>query len=168
MADTTRQTTTEPELVETEHTPVDTGNEPVPQSSGTDASETAEKESGTDWKAHAKLWEKRAKDNQRAAEKLKELEDANKTELEKAYERIEELEAEKTKVATTLCRNTVAKEYNLTDEEAEMFLTGSEETMRMQAKVLAKRHRVGEDPGQGRGSNAGIDRQAIIDRAKQL
>ncbi|AKE41102.1 hypothetical protein UL82_04590 [Corynebacterium kutscheri] len=102
------------------------------------------------------------------ARQFQDQQDANKTELEKAYERIEELEAEKTKVATTLCRNTVAKEYNLTDEEAEMFLTGSEETMRMQAKVLAKRHRVGEDPGQGRGSNAGIDRQAIIDRAKQL
>lgn len=42
---------------------------------------------GTDWKAEARKWEQRAKDNKSAATKLNQLEDANKSETEKLNER---------------------------------------------------------------------------------
>lgn len=48
----------------------------------------------TDWKAEARKWEARAKENKGAAEKLAQIEEANKTELEKAKERAEKAEAE--------------------------------------------------------------------------
>lgn len=46
----------------------------------------------TDWKAEARKWEERAKENKGAAEKLAEIEEANKTELQKATERAEKAE----------------------------------------------------------------------------
>jgi hypothetical protein len=58
----------------------------------------------TDWKAQARKWEERAKENKAAAARLAELEEANKTAEQKANERLEaaerraaELEAKATK-----------------------------------------------------------------------
>lgn len=58
----------------------------------------------TDWKARAREWEKRAKANQSAARKLKELEDAQKSETERLGEQLtaaqqRALEADKLDVA---------------------------------------------------------------------
>lgn len=47
----------------------------------------------TDWKAEARKWEQRAKENHGKAKKLDELEQANATELEKAQKAAEENEA---------------------------------------------------------------------------
>lgn len=47
----------------------------------------------TDWKAEARKWEARAKANSTAAAKLAKLEEANKTELEKATEKASASEA---------------------------------------------------------------------------
>lgn len=47
----------------------------------------------TDWKAEARKWEARAKENTKAAEKLAEIEEANKTELQKALDRAEAAES---------------------------------------------------------------------------
>lgn len=44
----------------------------------------------TDWKAEARKWEERAKENRTAAEKLKEIEDAQKTAEQKAAEALAE------------------------------------------------------------------------------
>lgn len=46
----------------------------------------------TDWKAEARKWEERAKANKSAAEKLAEIEEASKTETQKALERAERAE----------------------------------------------------------------------------
>ena len=46
----------------------------------------------TDWRAEAKKWESRAKDNKSAADRLAEIEEAQKTELQKAQERAEAAE----------------------------------------------------------------------------
>lgn len=46
-----------------------------------------------DWKAEARKWEQRAKDNKSAAEKLAEIEEASKTEAQKQAERTATLEA---------------------------------------------------------------------------
>lgn len=47
----------------------------------------------TDWKAESRKWEKRAKENATAAEKLRAIEEANKTEAQKLTERAEAAEA---------------------------------------------------------------------------
>lgn len=46
----------------------------------------------TDWRAEAKKWETRAKENKTAADRLAQLEDAQKTELQKIQERAEAAE----------------------------------------------------------------------------
>src|SRR5690606_38436509 len=60
----------------------------------------------TDWQAEARKWEKRAKENKSAADKLAEIEESKKTEIQKAMERAEqaeqrinELEREKTRLS---------------------------------------------------------------------
>jgi hypothetical protein len=45
---------------------------------------------GTDWKAEARKWESRAKENHDAATRLRELEDAQKTEQQKLAEQLQE------------------------------------------------------------------------------
>lgn len=45
---------------------------------------------GTDWKAEARKWESRAKENSDAAARLKEIEDAQKTEQERLAEQLQE------------------------------------------------------------------------------
>ncbi|MGV9196720.1 hypothetical protein ACTOVL_05920 [Arcanobacterium canis] len=61
------------------------------QASNTDKAPAQEKE--TDWKAQARKWETRAKENHAAALKLAELEEAAKTEGQKRTEKIAALEA---------------------------------------------------------------------------
>lgn len=53
----------------------------------------------TDWKAEARKWEERAKANKGAAERLTELEEAAKSDLQKALERAEAAEAESAALA---------------------------------------------------------------------
>lgn len=48
----------------------------------------------TDWKAEARKWEARAKENTSAAQRLAEIEEASKTEEQKRAERIAALESE--------------------------------------------------------------------------
>lgn len=52
----------------------------------------AEKESSAKWKDHAKTWEDRSKENFEKAKRLDEIEEQNKTELEKAVARAEAAE----------------------------------------------------------------------------
>lgn len=92
------------------------------------------------WKAKARENEKRAKANADAAKRLAEIEDANKSEAEKAAERIRELEAEAEAARREALRFKVASKYGIGDEDADLFLTGSdEETLAKQAERLAAR-----------------------------
>jgi hypothetical protein len=52
----------------------------------------AQEDKVTDWKAESRKWETRAKENKDAAEKLQKLEDAQKSELQKAQDRAEKAE----------------------------------------------------------------------------
>lgn len=72
------------------------------------APETPAVEDTTDWKAKARQWETRAKENAGAAKRLAELEEASKSDLQKAIDRAEtaerriaevELSAAKTEIA---------------------------------------------------------------------
>ena len=89
------------------------------------------------WKQKAREQEKRAKENSKAAERLAAIEEANKTDAEKAAAKIAELEADAASARVEALRFKVASEYGIDGERAELLLTGSdEETMTKQAKAL--------------------------------
>ena len=64
----------------------------------------------TDWKAEARKWEARAKENKGAAEKLAQIEEANKTEFEKAKERAEKAESESKKLKAEIERRQIIEQ----------------------------------------------------------
>lgn len=124
------------------------------------------------WKGHARTWEDRAKENKSAAEKLKELEDAGKSDAEKLASRAEQLEqelAEERSEKNALKRKLIAAEEKLTPEDYEFLPdTDDEDVLRKFAKRLAASNGPGaEDPHQGRGGSTS-SRDAIIERAKNL
>lgn len=103
--------------------------EPEPQGqdkAGEDPGDDGE-EPGKDWKASSRFWERRAKANAEAAKALPDVEaerDALATELET--------------VKTTALRAKVAATHGISDEDAAMFLTGTEEKeLTAQAERLA-------------------------------
>ena len=74
------------------------------------------------------------------ASKLDEIEAANKTEADRAAERLAALETELAATRTTALRARVQARHGIADEDAELFLTGSdEETLTRQAERLAAR-----------------------------
>lgn len=75
-----------------------------------DQQQAAPAQPETDWKAEARKWETRAKENSAAAARLAELESAQKTEAEKAAERLAELERKAGDAEKTALRLDVALE----------------------------------------------------------
>lgn len=87
-------------------------------------------ETEVDWQAkyeemkrHARTWEDRAKANEEAQKRLSEIEDANKTELQKAQERAEAAEKELASSRTESLRHKVAAEKGV----PVALLTGNDE-----------------------------------------
>ena len=94
----------------------------------------------TDWKAEARKWEQRAKDNKSAADKLAELEEAQKSEIEKVADRAAAAEKAAAEAKAEALRWKVAAKHGISDEDADLFLTGTdEETLTKQAERLAQR-----------------------------
>lgn len=135
----------------------DTANDVADERVSSSVNEGGEK--STDWESkyremqeHSRLWEKRAKDNKAAAEKLAEIEDRDKSEAERMSERLDELTRERDTAVMASVRASVALEYGLGKDDAELFLTASDEdTMRRQAEELSKRvvRKSPEDRNQG-------------------
>lgn len=87
----------------------------------------------TDWKAEARKWEARAKENTEAAKRLSEIEEANKTEAQKAAERLTALERENEALKTSSLRAEVAAAKGV----PLALLTGaSREELEAQAEAL--------------------------------
>jgi hypothetical protein len=94
----------------------------------------------TDWKAKAREWEKRAKENKSAADELVALKQAQMSEAERTAARLAELEREAQTARSEALRYRVATRYGISDEDAELFLTATDEdTLERQAKALAER-----------------------------
>jgi hypothetical protein len=92
------------------------------------------------WKEKAREQEKRAKKNATAAKRLAEIEESQKSEAEKAADRIRELEEQLAGANRSALRFKVASKYGIGDEDADLFLTGSdEETLTRQAERLSSR-----------------------------
>lgn len=92
------------------------------------------------WKQKAREQEARAKANAKAAERLTELEESQKSEAEKLSDRAAAAEAEAEKARAEALRWRTAAKHGISDEDAELFLTGTdEETLTRQAERLAAR-----------------------------
>jgi hypothetical protein len=101
---------------------------------GTPANESTE----VDWKAKAREWEKRAKANADAADKLAKFEDAQKSEAQRLTEARDAAAAEAAEARAETLRYKVATKYAISSDDAETFLTGTDEdTLTKQAERLA-------------------------------
>lgn len=92
-----------------------------------------EEKAETDWKAEARKWEALAKKHKSAAEKLDELEESKKSEVQKALERAEAAE----KRAATFERNALQARIAVEEGVIPEVLHGdTEEEMRAAAKRI--------------------------------
>lgn len=81
-----------------------------------------------------------AKANAEAAKRLAEIEEAQKTEAQKQADRVAALERDAQTAKAEALRYKIAAKHNVSDEDAELFLTGTdEETLTKQAERLAAR-----------------------------
>ena len=123
--------------------------------SGSDASETdtttestestesdtdSTEKSQVDWKSRAREWEKRAKANASAADRLAELEESQKSETQKLADAKAKAEQDAAAAKADALRWRIAAKHGISDEDAELFLTGGdEETLSAQAERLSQR-----------------------------
>lgn len=102
------------------------------------------------WKQKARDQERRAKANAEAATKLAQIEESQKTEAQRAAERIATLESEANQARAEALRFKVATKHGISDEDAELFLTGTDEdTLNRQAERLAQRNNDSTPPPPG-------------------
>lgn len=116
MSDNDIQTTAEGTETESEDT--------TEQDSTTKPTETVDF-----WKKKAREQEQRAKSNAQAAKRLAELEDSQKSDAEKAADRIAKAEAEVASVpakVTEALKTHLVELHGIDDEDAELFLTAQE------------------------------------------
>ncbi|GAB3292991.1 hypothetical protein [Pseudoclavibacter terrae] len=90
----------------------------------------------TDWKAEARKWESRAKENSDAATKLAEIEDANKTEMQRATERAEAAERERDATKAEAERLRVFAKHSIPEEYQDLVL-GTGEQLEANAERIA-------------------------------
>ena len=109
--------------------------------SNTDAEQTDQAETPeVDWKAKAREWEKRAKANAGAATKLAEIEEASKSEAQKLADAKAAADQAAAEAKAEALRWRIAAKHQISDEDAELFLTGTDEdTLTKQAKRLTER-----------------------------
>lgn len=114
------------------------------ETTGTETEHTAEETKPAEtvefWRQKARDQEKRAKANATAAARLAEIEEAGKSDLEKANTRTAAAEAERDDARAEAMRLRVAVQHGIGLEDADLFLTGrDEETLTAQAKRLVGR-----------------------------
>lgn len=117
------------------------------------------------WKTKAREQEKRAKDNAAAAKELEQLKEANKSDAEKAADRLSKAEAEvaglPAKVAEALKGHLVAR-HQIDAEDAELFLTATEPEL-----LLKQVDRLLGQPGKRRKNNNHVPNQGNADKSAE-
>ena len=94
---------------------------------------------GTDWKAEARKWEQRAKENSAAAKRLAEIEEAQKSEAEKTAERLAKAERAAAEAEARALRRDIALEHKLSKDDAALLdAVTDEDAMRRLAERLAQ------------------------------
>lgn len=116
---------------------------------------------GTDWKAEARKWEQRAKDNKSAADRLAALEQSQKTEAEKLADRLAEVKTETEQIpakVSAALKSHLVKMHEISDEDADLFLTSTDpEVLLKQAERFTARSKTqsGFVPTQGTADPSG-------------
>ena len=114
--------------------------------------------------AESRKWEKRAKENAAAAKQLAEIEDAKKSEIERATTKQQRAEAERDEAVAKLLRYEVAAATGIPSTAAHRLQGSSREELEADARELAKlladkkeaeRKETLVDPSAGRGTSAG-------------
>jgi hypothetical protein len=112
---------------------------PTASTTTTATTTTTPAQAEIDWKAEARKWETRAKENTGAAERLAAIEEANKTEAQKLADRATAAETKANDSAAEALRWRIAAKHGITDADAETFLTGKDETtLTAQAERLSE------------------------------
>jgi hypothetical protein len=89
------------------------------------------------WKQKAREQEKRAKENAAAATRLAEIEESQKSEAQKASDRIKQLETDAADARREALRFKVASKHGIDSEMADLLLTGADEAaMTKQAEAI--------------------------------
>lgn len=110
----------------------------TPEAPGTDATQTFDAKYVATLRAEAAKFRIEAKANADAAKKLAEIEDANKSEVQRFADAKAAAEADAATARADALRWRIAAKHGIGDDEAELFLTGSDEaTLTRQAEVLA-------------------------------
>ena len=117
-----------------------------------------------DWKQKAREWEKRAKENKAAADKLAELEEAQKSAEQKAAERLAEAERKAAEAEARAARASVSASTGIPVEILAGPDDGSAEALRAFADRLAsyiedrgKPRQPRPDPAQGNGRDLALN-----------
>lgn len=95
-------------------------------------------EDRTDWKAAARKWETRAKENADAAKRLASLEEANKTAEQKSAEARATAERERDEARLELLKRDAAEDAGLPKAWASRLRGSTKEELEADAKELAK------------------------------
>lgn len=124
-------------------------------------------------RSEAAEYRTKAKANADAADELARIKESQKTEAEKAAERLAELETENLKTKAELIRLRVASKHGISAEDAELFLTGTDEDSltkqaeRLAAMEPAKKPRGSYVPSEGKNPTPG-DGNELRDVARNL
>lgn len=108
-----------------------TAENPNPMSADAPAQET-------DWKAEARKWESRAKENRTAAEELQQLKDAEKSELQRATEAAEAAQRELAASKSEAARLRIAAKHGIGEDHLDLLTGANEDELEAKAEKLAK------------------------------
>lgn len=109
---------------------------PKPAPPAEPAQAQPEAKAETDWKAEARKWEQRARENKSAADKLAEIEESSKSEAQKLAERAEKAEAALRETTATALRNEIALTKGLTPSQAKRLVGSTREELEADANEL--------------------------------
>lgn len=138
----------------------DTGEEPSTTESEPEAAEDLNAQVEK-WKALSRKHEDQAKANADAAERLRQFEDADKTEQQRQAERLTAIERERDTALADVARFRAAVKHGLTDADLELLGPGTPDEIEDRASKLAARlnksgqpRKPGPDPTQGTAADA--------------
>ncbi|MDH2392324.1 hypothetical protein QCN29_26815 [Streptomyces sp. HNM0663] len=127
---------------------------PAPAPAAPEPSAPAAQPAEPDWKAEARKWERLAKTNKDAAEKLAQLEDSKKTETEKLSEKLTTAEKRAVEAESKALRLEVAAAKGLTQAQAKRLVGTTKEELEADADELLASFGPGDTSG-GKGSGSG-------------
>lgn len=138
---------------------------------GTEETTETPKPTEVDWKAKAREWERRAKENTKAAERLAQLEEAQKSEAQKLQEARDAAERRATEAEKANLRYRVGLQKGLSATFTEVLMGDTEEEMAAHAdRLLAEIPKPTSGPPPFNGgprtpATQGGDMNALIRRA---